>query len=85
MPVSPSVLGENIAVEGIAVMQLADGAHLRIGAAELEVTDDRPVCRELLEVHPDALKALAGRAGKMACVLKGGMIRPGDPIEILGR
>src|SRR5882762_9925079 len=38
MPVSPGVLGENITVEGFAVMQLPEGARLRIGDAELEIT-----------------------------------------------
>src|SRR4051795_5815210 len=54
MPVSPGVLGENITVEGVPVMQLSDGARLRIGDAELEITGDRPACRELLDVHADA-------------------------------
>src|SRR6476620_1748599 len=65
MPVTPGILGENITVEGMPVMQLPDGARLRIGDAELEITGDRPSCREMLEVHVDALKALTGRAGKM--------------------
>jgi MOSC domain-containing protein YiiM len=84
MPVAPGTLGENITVEGFAVMRLADGARLRIGEAELEITGDRPACREMLEVHQDALKALAGRAGKMARVVRGGTVRPGDPIELVG-
>jgi len=83
MPVQPGVLGENITVEGVQVMQLADGARLRIGDAELEITGDRPTCREMLEVHRDALKAMRGRAGKMARVVRGGTVRPGDPIELL--
>jgi MOSC domain-containing protein YiiM len=84
MPVEPGVLGENITVEGLPVMQLADGARLRIGDAELEITGERPSCREMLEVHRDALKAMRGRAGKMARVVKGGTVRPGDPIELIG-
>jgi molybdopterin adenylyltransferase len=84
MPVEPGVLGENITVEGVPVMQLRDGTRLRIGEAELEITGDRPSCREMLEVHADALKAMTGRAGKMAWVVKGGTIRPGDPIELIG-
>ena len=84
MPVEPGVLGENITVEGVAVMQLSDGTRLRIGEAELEITGDRPACRELLEVHADALKALVGRTGKMARVVRGGTVRPGDPIELIG-
>src|SRR5438874_2487526 len=55
MPVEPGVLGENITVEGVQVMLLADGARLQIGDAELEITGDRPTCREMLEVHRDAL------------------------------
>jgi MOSC domain-containing protein YiiM len=84
MPVTPGVLGENITVEGFAVMQLPDGARLRIGDAELEITGNRPSCREMLEVHVNALKAMTGRAGKMARVVRGGTVRPGDPIELIG-
>jgi MOSC domain-containing protein YiiM len=83
MPVEPGILGENITVEGVAVMDLHDGARLRIGQAELEITGDRPACREMLEIHADALKAMVGRAGKMARVVTGGTVRPGDPIELL--
>ena len=84
MPVEPGILGENITVEGVPVMQLAEGARLRIGDAELEITGDRPACREMLEIHADALKAMVGRAGKMARVVRGGIVRPGDPIELVG-
>jgi len=85
MPVSPGVLGENITVEGIAVMDLHQGARLKIGRdAELEITGDRPACREMLDVHVDCLKAMVGRSGKMARVVRGGTIRPGDNIELVG-
>jgi MOSC domain-containing protein YiiM len=84
MPVEPGVLGENITVEGVPVMKLRDGARVRIGEAELEITGDRPACKELLEVHQNALKALVGRTGKMARVVRGGTVRPGDPIELIG-
>ena len=84
MPVEPGILGENITVEGVPVMQLPDGARLRIGEAEIEITGDRPACREMLEIHVDALKAMVGRAGKMARVVRGGTVRPGDPIELIG-
>jgi MOSC domain-containing protein YiiM len=83
MPVEPGILGENITVEGVPVMQLPDGARLRIGDAEIEITGDRPACREMLEIHVGALKAMVGRAGKMARVITGGTVRPGDPIELI--
>lgn len=84
MPVGPGIMGENITVEGLAVMRLRNGARLRIGDAEIEITGDRPVCREMLDVHVDALKAMAGRAGKMAWVVRGGTVRPGDLVELIG-
>jgi MOSC domain-containing protein YiiM len=84
MPVQPGVLGENMTVEGLPVMQLRTGARLRVGEAELEITGDRPACREMLEIHAEALKAMVGRAGKMARVVRGGTVRPGDPIELVG-
>lgn len=83
MPVEPGVLGENLTVEGLPLMELGEGARLRIGEAELEITGDRPACREMLEVHPDALKTMVGRSGKMARVVRGGTVRPGDPVEQL--
>ena len=83
MPVEPGVLGENITVEGVPVMQLSEGTRLRVGEAELEITGDRPACKELLEVHENALKALVGRTGKMARVVRGGTVRPGDPIVLI--
>jgi MOSC domain-containing protein YiiM len=84
LPVGPGVLGENITVEGVPIMELPRGTRLRVGSeAELEITDNRPACRELLQVHRDALKALAGRTGKMARVVKGGTIRPGDEVKLV--
>jgi MOSC domain-containing protein YiiM len=83
MPVSPGVLGENLTLEGMHVMDLSDGARLHLGDdVELEITGDRPACRELNEVHPDALKALVGRTGKMARVVHGGTLRPGDSVAV---
>jgi MOSC domain-containing protein YiiM len=83
MPVSPGMLGENLTLADVHVMKLADGARLHLGdRVELEITGDRPACRELSGVHPDALKALVGRTGKMARVVQGGTLRPGDPVTV---
>jgi MOSC domain-containing protein YiiM len=85
MPVSPGILGENLTVEGLPIMELTEGARLRVGAeVELEIAGDRPACREMLQIHRECLKAMVGHSGKMARVVKGGTIRPGDPVDVLG-
>jgi MOSC domain-containing protein YiiM len=84
MPVEPGILGENVTVEGVPVMELPEGTRLKIGNnVELEITGDRPACKELLAVHKNALKEMLGRTGKMARVVRGGTVRPGDPIELI--
>ena len=76
--------GENLTVEGIQVMELTPGTRLRVGdEVELEITMDRPACRELRQIHPGALKALVRRNGKLAHVVKTGVVKPGDSIQVV--
>jgi MOSC domain-containing protein YiiM len=88
----PGMLGENITLDGIAVMTLAIGTQLEIGETLLEVTEVRNPCYQLNEMHPRLLKAVATKvegqvrrnAGMMARILKGGWVRPGDPVIVRG-
>ena len=83
MPMVPGILGENLTIEGAHLMDLPEGARIRIGAAaELEITGERPACVEMNHIHPGALKALVGRAGRMARVVAGGVVKPGDTVEV---
>jgi hypothetical protein len=66
------------------------GTQLEIGETLLEVTEVRNPCYQLNEMHPRLLKAVATKvdgqvrrnAGMMARVLKGGWVRPGDPVIV---
>ena len=86
----PGMLGENILVDGIMVMSLANGTQLEIGETLLELTEVRNPCYQLNEMHPRLLKAVASKvngqvrrnAGMMARVLRGGWVRPGDPVLV---
>ncbi|MFC1975013.1 MOSC domain-containing protein [Chloroflexota bacterium] len=88
----PGMLGENIILDGIAVMTLAIGTQLEIGEALLEVTEVRNPCYQLNEMHPRLLKAVVKKvdgqvrrnAGMMARILTGGRVRPGDPAIVRG-
>src|SRR3954453_17723096 len=72
MPIVPGILGENLTIEGLHLMDLPEGSRLRVGSeAELEITGERPACVEMNHVHPGVLKAVVGRAGRMARVVRG--------------
>ncbi|MFL5666610.1 MAG: MOSC domain-containing protein [Ktedonobacteraceae bacterium] len=86
--IGPGMMGENITVEGIAVMELAAGTRLQIGPALVEVTEIRNPCYQLNGIDRRLLKAVVTKeqgqirfkAGIMARILQGGWVRPGDQI-----
>ena len=81
---SAGVFAENILTRGLTLHTLPIGTKLRIGTAVMEVTQIGKEC------HNDgcAIKRQTGdcvmpREGIFAAVLQGGVIRPGDAIEII--
>ena len=83
------MLGENIIVDGIAMMSLPIGTQLEIAETLLELTEVRNPCYQLNEMHPRLLKMVKSEqagarhnAGMLARVLKGGWVRPGDLVSV---
>ncbi|MDF2495347.1 MAG: hypothetical protein K0S66_2281 [Sphingomonas sp.] len=91
--VGPADLGENVTTMGIDLLALPRHALLRIGCdVELEVTGLRNPCAQIERFQPGLLAAVLDRgpnnevirkAGIMTIVKAGGMIRPGDPIDVV--
>jgi MOSC domain-containing protein YiiM len=89
--IGPGMMGENITVEGVAVMLLPIGTRLSIGEALVEVTEVRIPCKQLNGIAAGLLKAVSQRqqgekvylAGMMARVLAGGRVHAGDMVSIL--
>lgn len=89
--VGPGQIGENILTRGIDLLGLPADAVLCIGdAARVRVTGLRNPCVQLDRFRPGLMAAtldrderggLVRKAGIMAVVLQGGVVRPGDPIE----
>jgi MOSC domain-containing protein YiiM len=77
--------GENLTVEGISEADLRVGDVLRIGSAELTVTQPRLPCSKLNVrfQRPDMVKRFlrSGRTGFYLAVLKEGQLAAGDSIE----
>ncbi len=89
--ISSGMLGENITVGGLAVMQIPPGTRLALGTAIVEVTEIRRPCYQLCDIDERLLSALIERngtekrykAGIMTCVLESGWVRRGDAIIVL--
>ncbi len=75
-------LNENLAVRGIDVDALEAGQRVRIGDVLLEVTMPCTVCGELEHIREGLKEELRGRRGVLSRVLRGGIVRLGDPIQI---
>jgi MOSC domain-containing protein YiiM len=90
--VTAGQMGENITTLGLDLLGLPTGARLRLGdEALIEITGLRNPCKQLETIQRglmaaaldrDASGALIRKAGVMAIVLVGGMVRPGDTIAI---
>ncbi|GGX13887.1 MOSC domain-containing protein [Streptomyces chryseus] len=91
--VQPGELGENITTSGIDLLGLPEGTLLHIGdEAVVEVTGLRNPCRQIDAFQDGLLKQVVGRdaqgnivrkAGIMGVVKAGGVVRPGDRLEIV--
>ena len=87
----PGMLGENILLDGIDIMDLPLGAILQIGESELELTEVRNPCYQLNEMHPGLEKAVQPiidgqphkNAGMLAVILKGGQVQAGDSVKVI--
>ena len=89
--VIPGALGENLTTLGVDILALPRGSRLTIGEAVIEVTGLRNPCvqldrfraglqRAVLDRDEDG--AVVRRAGVMGVVLAGGVVRPGDRIDM---
>jgi MOSC domain-containing protein YiiM len=90
--VSAGDIGENVLTRGIALLDLPTGTVLRLGQdARVEVTGLRNPCRQLDRFQDGLMAAVLDRgadgelvrkSGVMAVVRTGGLVRPGDAIEV---
>jgi MOSC domain-containing protein YiiM len=90
--VFPGDMGENVTTRGIDLLAMPAGTRLRLGeAAEIEITGLRNPCSQIdrfqrglmaAVLDRDAAGQLVRRAGVMAVVRAGGVVRPGDAIVV---
>ncbi len=81
--VGPGDFAENLTVDGLNVMALPLGTRLRVGAeALLEITQIGKACHKGCAIRELVGDCVMPREGVFARVLKGGLVQPGDLIEV---
>jgi MOSC domain-containing protein YiiM len=76
---------ENIATVGVKWLTLPVGTHLKLGeSVEVEVTQIGKTCHKKCAIFYQAGDCIMPREGIFARVLKGGTIRVGDAISVMG-
>jgi MOSC domain-containing protein YiiM len=88
-PIAPGAAGENLTLVGVDFSQLEPGMRLRLGAGvELEITSYAEPCRTIRGCFSDGVfrrlsqVAHPGHARLYCEVLREGVIRPGDAVEV---
>ncbi|MFH1469330.1 MAG: cyclic pyranopterin monophosphate synthase MoaC [Pseudomonadota bacterium] len=79
----PGVFAENLTVRGLRLTTLPIGARLRVGEALLEVTQIGKECHHGCEIRRLVGDCVMPREGIFTRVLEGGLLRAGDPIQVL--
>jgi MOSC domain-containing protein YiiM len=91
--VTAGTIGENVTTRGVDLLGLPTGTHLHLGeTAVVEITGLRNPCLQLDHYAKGLMKAvldhdedgnLIRKAGVMAVVRTGGVVRPDDPIRVV--
>ena len=83
IPLDAGVFAENINTIGIDLKHLPVGTRLRIGETEVEVTQIGKECHSDCAIRKAAGKCVMPTEGIFAVVVREGIVRAGDEIEIL--
>ncbi len=90
--IQPGAMGENVTTRGLDLLALPTGTLLRLGGSALvALTGLRNPCAQLDRFAPGLMQAtldrdadggLVRKAGVMAVVLEGGVVRAGDTVAV---
>lgn len=81
--VSPGNFAENITTEGVEIRKLPVGTKLRVGQdVQLEITQIGKECHSRCAIYEQVGDCIMPREGIFAKVIKGGLMKVGDTIEV---
>ena len=74
---------ENITTRGVELLALPVGTCLAVGETLLEITQIGKECHSRCAIYYQAGDCVMPKEGIFARVVRGGQVRPGDPIEVV--
>lgn len=83
LDVTSGDFAENITTSGIDLISLPVGSRLQVGGALLEVTQIGKECHTRCAIFYQAGDCVMPKEGIFARVITGGVIKPGDVVEIV--
>jgi len=85
LDVGPGDFAENLTTQGVNLYTLPVGTRLRVGdSVLLEMTQIGKECHDRCAIYHQAGDCVMPREGVFATVIKGGPVKTGDSLEILG-
>ena len=85
LDLKPGAFGENLVVGNLHLTSLGIGTRLRVGQAELEITQIGKVCHNRCAIYYSAGDCIMPRSGVFARVVAGGEVTPDTPIEVVSQ
>ena len=82
LDLDPGAFAENITTRGLDLCRLPVGSRLLIGGTELEVTQIGKKCHQGCAIFQQVGDCIMPREGIFATVIREGMVRCGDRIEV---
>ncbi|MBC8591009.1 cyclic pyranopterin monophosphate synthase MoaC [Wansuia hejianensis] len=79
----PGIFAENITTEGIELFSLPIGTRFKIGETIQELTQIGKECHTGCEISKKVGKCVMPKEGIFTKIIKGGVVREGDPIEVI--
>lgn len=80
---TPGRFAENITTEGICLYELPIGAKLKVGETLHEVTQIGKECHSRCAIYHTVGDCVMPKEGIFTKILRGGLVKPGDEIEVV--
>lgn len=83
LELKPGDFAENLTTEGIDLLQVPVGTHITVGGqVVLEISQHGKECHTGCAIRRQVGQCIMPVEGVFARVIKGGVVRPGDKIEV---